>query len=258
MRTAFALVLTALATMESTPPAEPPGTARRAVLVELFTSEGCSSCPPADALLARLAADAELRERVVPLAFHVDYWDRLGWRDPYSDRRFTGRQEEYARRRFGSDSIYTPQAVVAGESECVGSDDRRLTYLIDLASAGPPAVDLTILSAARDAERIAVAFDVRRRPGTQPSEQEIWLAITESGLRIAVRRGENAGRTLAHERVVRRLTRVGTLRADERRRRFELAPAIDFEVTGELGAAIFAQDPRTLAVATAAWVDLSR
>src|SRR5688572_26576905 len=92
-----------------------------AVLVELVTSEGCSSCPPADELLNELSA----RDDVIPLAFHVDYWDHLGWPDPFASRRWTERQQAYAK-AFRSRSLYTPQAVIAGRAECVGSDRRRL------------------------------------------------------------------------------------------------------------------------------------
>ena len=94
--------------------------AERPVLVELFTSEGCSSCPPADALLAALAE----RRNVLPLSFHVDYWDRLGWKDPFSSPEATDRQENYAR-LLGTGSVYTPQIVVDGAWEAVGSASSR-------------------------------------------------------------------------------------------------------------------------------------
>jgi len=92
------------------------------VVVELFTSQGCSSCPPADRLLSKLSRDPRLAGRVIPLAFHVDYWDYIGWRDPFASPRWSQRQKDYAR-VFRSNRIYTPQLVVSGSTEGVGSQD---------------------------------------------------------------------------------------------------------------------------------------
>src|SRR6476646_10282347 len=101
------------------------GVPRRAVVVELFTSQGCSSCPPADELLGRIARDPSLRGRVIPLAFHVDYWDHLGWRDPFSSPEWSQRQLDYVRAMHLS-GAYTPQAVVGGAREFVGSNESQL------------------------------------------------------------------------------------------------------------------------------------
>src|SRR5262245_17840110 len=107
---------------------------KHAVLVELFTSEGCSSCPPADRTLAFLSENQPVRDvEIIPLAFHVDYWDRLGWKDPFSSALFTQRQEKYAQ-HFQIDSAYTPQMVVDGESQFVGSQQGKANN--EIAEAG--------------------------------------------------------------------------------------------------------------------------
>src|SRR5690348_11228611 len=95
------------------------------VVVELFTSQGCSSCPPADRLLSKLGEDPRFAGKVLPLSFHVDYWNSIGWQDPFSSARWSARQNDYAR-AFRSDRIYTPQTVVNGTSECVGNDERAV------------------------------------------------------------------------------------------------------------------------------------
>ncbi|MGH9465120.1 MAG: DUF1223 domain-containing protein, partial [Thermoanaerobaculia bacterium] len=104
------------------------------VLLELFTSQGCSSCPPADRLLSRLAAARGSEPVVVPLAFHVDYWNHIGWEDPFSQGRWSARQRAYAL-AFGRDGVYTPQLVVDGTEELVGSDERAVRRAIERAAA---------------------------------------------------------------------------------------------------------------------------
>src|SRR6266852_1661761 len=112
---------------------------RSAVLVELFTSEGCSSCPPADALLARLGKDQPIPGvEIIALEEHVDYWDRLGWKDPFSSTAFTARQQRYGD-VFHNESIYTPQMVVDGRWEFVGTDTRRAGAAIIEGSRSPKA-----------------------------------------------------------------------------------------------------------------------
>jgi hypothetical protein len=171
-----------------------------AVLVELFTSEGCSSCPPADAVLARLH-----REQPVPgvqlivLSEHVDYWDNLGWRDPFSASVFSDRQGEY------SGHIYTPQAVVDGRTDVLGSDERAIVRAVTAASREPHGT--VRLSATPSGVRIAVTGL------SGHSDAEVVLAVVEDGLVSRVERGENAGRTLAHTAVVRALQRAGTIPA---------------------------------------------
>src|SRR5947207_25104 len=121
----------------------PPKLGPTPVIVELFTSQGCSSCPPADALIHDIANDPALRGRVIPLAFHVDYWDALGWRDPFSSKDWSERQVRYARTMHLS-SAYTPQAVVNGTHEFVGSNRAALSAALETASSAKPAGDIAL------------------------------------------------------------------------------------------------------------------
>lgn len=187
----LACTAVAAATPTRTPPAGP-------VVVELFTSEGCSSCPPADAALLDLAA----RGDVLALEFHVDYWDYLGWRDPFSSAEYTARQEAYGR-TLADGRVYTPQMIVGGTDSFVGTSRSAARRAIDRrAAARAVGVELSRV----DRTRLAVAVD------PVDAASEVMLAITESGLSTAVPRGENAGRTLAHAPVVRRLIRLGHAR----------------------------------------------
>src|SRR3954451_22950703 len=137
---AAVVVLVILAmTMHGAPPKLGPSP----VVVELFTSQGCSSCPPADALIHDIANDPAMRGRVIPLAFHVDYWDSLGWRDPFSSSEWTQRQARYARTMRLS-SAYTPQAVVNGTREFVGSNRAAMSAALEKASIDKPLADLTL------------------------------------------------------------------------------------------------------------------
>jgi hypothetical protein len=188
-------------------------TPRKPVLVELFTSEGCSSCPPADRVLARLLEEQPVPGvEVIALGFHVDYWDRLGWRDPFSSSRYTDRQQAYAR-VLGVSSIYTPQAVIDGTREFIGSDwnaARRL--LTDAKSAIKTRVTLTAQADATDNRRVTIRIDVGRPEGSTV-HGDVLLALVEDGLSTDVRRGENANRRLSHAAVVRSLERTGTISA---------------------------------------------
>jgi hypothetical protein len=168
-------------------------------LVELYTSEGCSSCPPADALLSKLV-DAARRDgsRVFALAFHVDYWNRLGWRDPFSDAAFSERQSMYAK---PFEPRYTPQMVVNGVESFVGSDERRARRAIDaaLGVAANVSVQATAEACAGAASRLAIRFVVQ----PMPRDARLHAAIVERDLASQVGRGENRGRTLHHDNVVR-------------------------------------------------------
>jgi hypothetical protein len=192
---------------------------RAPVVVELFTSEGCSSCPPADALLARLdetqpVAGAE----VVALAQHVDYWNQLGWADPFSAHEFSERQGEYAA-RFGADGVYTPQMVVDGGAEFPGGNSGKALDAIASAAREPKAeVVLTRASEQGDkspeTDALRLSVRVARLPKLSDGDTaDVLLAVTESGLSSDVARGENAGRRLTHAGVVRRLTKIGYLSA---------------------------------------------
>lgn len=215
--------------------AEPKGT--QPVLLELFTSQGCSSCPPADELLRRIARDPALRGRVIPLAYHVDYWDHLGWRDPFSSREWSLRQGEYVRAlRLGSS--YTPQVVINGARQMVGSSTLQIYRAIEDESRRAPEGRVSVRIDGSDVVVRATA----PRAGT-----ELIVVTFENGATTRVLRGENSGRTIANDAIVRKLVRVATLDAKgevEERVRLPLGPRI--------GVAAFLQDAKTKHIWTAA------
>ena len=201
------LLLPLLATVGpgAKPSALPPAT-RVPVVVELFTSEGCSSCPAADAALRELAQTQSVPGvEVIALGEHVDYWNRLGWKDGFSSAAYTGRQRQYAT-GFGSGS-YTPQAVVNGRYELVGSRTAELAATVAKAAKAPPAA-VSVTATAGTAR-----VQVRSLPPGTPAT-EVLLAITESGLVSQIGRGENAGLLLHHAAVVRQLLPLGKVGAD--------------------------------------------
>jgi hypothetical protein len=193
---------------------EPVGAAPRRsrdqpVVVELFTSEGCSSCPAADDVLARFERTQPVPGvRIVPLAFHVDYWDELGWPDPFASPSFTSRQGTYST----AGRVYTPQAIVDGRTELVGSDASGLRRAVERAALGPHAsIDVVVRSTGE-----AVQADVR--VGALPpgplhgsSDATVFVALTQAHATVQVLRGENAGKTLQHTAIVRTMQNAGTV-----------------------------------------------
>ncbi|HLK61798.1 MAG TPA: DUF1223 domain-containing protein [Bryobacteraceae bacterium] len=181
------------------------GASRQPVLVELFTSEGCSSCPPADALLERLDRSQPLPgAQVIVLSEHVDYWNHLGWADPYSSPASTARQQEYAR-RFHTQGPYTPQMVVDGRSEFVGSDARAAESAIRDASRQPKT---SIRIADSDG---AAAVEVDPLPPSTAQKATVYAAYAADAGTQDVLRGENKGRRLHHVAVVKELKAIGTI-----------------------------------------------
>jgi hypothetical protein len=256
MSTPISLFFLSLALLAVAPPSsEGPG---GPVVLELFTSQGCSSCPPADRLLSRLGRDPKLAGRVIPLAFHVDYWDYIGWRDPFDSPRWSQRQQGYAR-AFHSNRIYTPQLVVDGHTECVGSEEGQVMGRINDALAAPPAgrVTLAVDPPTPDGRlRVRVGAKVGRTvvPNNQKTDLDLWVAVWETGLVTPVGAGENASRTLHNDYVVRRLEKAltvpGTAGAE---RSGEVVLGVDKRwKTAELGVAAFLQDPATLQIYGAA------
>ncbi len=190
---------------------------RTPVLVELFTSEGCSSCPPADDLLIQLDEEQPVRDaEIIVISEHVDYWNRLGWADPFSSAAFSERQNQYAR-ALGTNQIYTPQMVVDGRTEFIGSQEGKARREIAQAAQTPKAkVSLVKESAHPDDDVISMHVRVEQLPRiTSNDTGEVWLAITEGGLSTDVRRGENASRTLQHTGVVRRMELLRALEAGD-------------------------------------------
>src|SRR5215510_1006909 len=189
--------------------ATPRGAQATPVLVELFTSEGCSDCPPADTVLQKLVdASPVSGAQVIGLGQHVYYWDRLGWKDRFSSATLTDRQRVYAN-RFANESIYTPQMVVDGRAEFVGSDASAARKAIERTlKAQHGIVQLDVRPLAGD--RAPVAVVARELPALDRGDHaDIIVAITEDGLRSNVTRGENKGRALLHAAVVRSLGTIG-------------------------------------------------
>jgi hypothetical protein len=171
---------------------------RAPVLIELFTSEGCSSCPPADKLLE------QLDPRAIVLSEHVDYWDHQGWKDPHSSPQFTHRQQNYAT-HLGVDGVYTPEMVIDGVTEFNGSDSRRALSEIAKALDRRKA---TVHLARTDAG-IQVAID------DAPRSSAVWLALAENTVVSQVSAGENKGSRLHHVAVVLSLKKIGSVKKGE-------------------------------------------
>jgi hypothetical protein len=189
------------------PPAS--GDRPQPVLVELFTSEGCSSCPPADEFLSDLVkVGAAAGAPVVALSEHVDYWNRLGWTDPFSAKSFTTRQQEYSERL--SSDVFTPQLVIDGRWQCVGSDRTAALAAIREAAGSPKAHVTAQISREGDVLAITSAIE----PGGLASlpDADVLLAITEGGLVSNVEGGENRGRHLKHAAVVRTFKSIGRVK----------------------------------------------
>jgi hypothetical protein len=177
------------------------------VLVELFTSQGCNSCPPADGLLEWLQQEQPIKGvQIIAISEHVTYWDHQGWKDPFGSPQFTARQQEYGR-RFNLDSIYTPQLVIDGAREFVGSDKRSIERALS-AAAKTPKPELRVGLGGFDTTLSVSASG----PGlTAERDAELWFAVTEDNLVIDVMRGENANKTLRHSGVVRILHNTGVI-----------------------------------------------
>lgn len=185
--------------------------ARAPVIVELFTSEGCSSCPPADKLLSKLEELQPVEgAEVIALEEHVDYWNHLGWSDQFSSTQFTARQQEYAS-VFGQNSVYTPEMVVDGGKELVGSHSRDVrTTIAEAARQMKLDVKLEQNSPVDDGGLSCTITTGKFDPQLGVSAVDIWVAVTERGLHSDVKRGENAGEDLHHASVVRSLRKIGT------------------------------------------------
>ncbi len=184
--------------------------AQKAVLVELFTSEGCSSCPPADALL-RLVNGSQTSggQLVVGISEHVTYWNSLGWADPYSSPAYTERQNAYSE-RFHLEGPYTPQMVINGAEQIVGSDRAALLQAVEKEDAESPRMSLRFVSLSVAANTLTVNLATS---GDLPKQgADLMAVLADDSDRSNVLRGENSGRTLAHVAVARSITRVAKVK----------------------------------------------
>jgi hypothetical protein len=226
------------------------GASRNGVcVVELFTSEGCSSCPPADELLLQIARDArQARRAVYPLAFHVDYWDNLGWKDPYGSGAYSKRQSDYVA-AFGGEGAYTPEMVVNGRVGFVGSRREQAAQEIAKALAQPASAEVQIVSAnPMPGGEVSVLVHVR---GANNGDRVVG-ALVQREIEHHVGAGENSGRTLHHAEVVR-----GLATAPVRDGNVRLSLRASAELTrGKGSVVVFVQVPRTLAITGAARIDI--
>jgi hypothetical protein len=221
------------------------------VLVELFTSEGCSDCPPADALLQRMEQQPLRGIEIIPLEEHVDYWNRDGWVDPFSSMEWTTRQREYVA-HVGGNSPYSPEMVVDGESHFVGSNGRQAQLAIEKAASEPKTL-VTITPGqpdSKDAESFAVS--VGKLEGNAAGDvAEVWLAITEDGLHSSVTVGENAGHALSHVATLRLLRKIGVAAANKEPNSFAGDPKVKLNSRWKrenLHVVVFVQERKSLKV----------
>ena len=228
-----ALALAAMLLPTTAPVAEP-----APVVVELFTSQGCHSCPPADELLGELAE----RDDILPLSFHVTYWDRLGWPDTLGLQEGTARQENYAY-LMGSGRIYTPQMVVHGQIDVVGSQRSRVNRALDI-----------MLENRQDSVELDVGDGRLIINAAETEPATVWLVGFDDLHEVKIERGENRGKTLKYYNSVRELTEIGRFKGDALE--FDL-PLTRMTEAGRDGAAILVQRDSDGAMLTAARIDLS-
>ncbi len=183
----------------------------RVALLELYTSEGCSSCPPADKWVSELKSNKALQGRVLPLAFHVDYWNQLGWTDPFSQAAFSARQRDHSRRR-GASFVFTPQTLLNGEDYRRGSGFDDVSRRIQAINDSLPAASIK-LRLNRSGAVLTSTVDARVTGDAQQRRSRLFLALYENNLANVIKAGENKGLTLHHDFVVRTL--AGPLLPDD-------------------------------------------
>ena len=175
-----------------------------AALIELYTSEGCDSCPPADRWLSGLKGSDAYAGRAVPLSLHVDYWDYIGWHDPYAQAQFSGRQHELSNINQAH-MVYTPQILLSGKDFQPGifSRGENLDDAVARINRAPPRADLGLTLAGNSGRDLKVEATARLRNTAESRDAALYLAVFENGLTSAVAAGENKGKTLKHDFVVR-------------------------------------------------------
>ena len=240
MRLLFILLLVSLSIVST-------GQERPIIVVELFTSEGCSGCPPVDRLLSSIVNAADEDAEVLGLSFHVDYWDYIGWQDPYASQAFTLRQRAYAR-KFGLRTIYTPQMIVNGKHEFVGSSQQEWNRALSQESNSIQTVEIEVSKLSRTST--SVSFFVKSRNRT---DSQINVAIVEKNLSQDVKRGENSGRKLMHDNVVRAFA---TRHFDGKENKFTLDIPQDLKIK-DASLIIYAQAGDTWKISAAKLISLA-
>ncbi len=206
-------------------------------MVELFTSQGCSSCPPADSVLGELAQ----RDDVIALAMHVDYWDYLGWKDTFAQPRFTERQFRY-REQMGARVVYTPQMIVHGLEDIAGYRVNPVLQTISSIAAAPTSRQITL-------NRQDGGLTARIEPGAAVETCTIWVAMYQREATVKIERGENAGRKITYHNVVQDLMSHGQL-SGESGKTLTLP-----DVDSEHGVAVWLQDDRSGRVMAASFFE---
>lgn len=223
-----------------------PASDKQPVLVELFTSEGCSSCPPADRVAISLQTELDLD--VIILGEHVDYWNYLGWRDQYSSSQFSSRQQDFAR-SLGQQSVYTPQVVVDGRYGMNGSQREAIRSAVKKASQNTKAsLNITAQTSAKNPSSKLVTVKASCPSNLGSIRAQMFVAVTENNLKSSVRSGENGGSVLEHAGVVRHLQKVGeVVNLDEHK---PFSQSVEVKIDPEwkksnLRIVAFLQDPST-------------
>lgn len=217
----------------------------KVAVVELFTSEGCSSCPPADAVLTRLKREQPVSGvKIIPLSESVPYWDYIGWKDPYAKESFTTRQKEYCQ-KFATDSLYTPQAVINGIAQTTGSNYSEILRLVGATSA---ATDITIDgSLVRYDNRLKLNATLQLPTKLDKARLTLTAFVVEDNLTSSVTRGENAGAKISHNNVVRDLLNLDQITTNNQvfTKTINLQPGWN---TNNLSIVIIIQDKTTKAI----------
>jgi len=195
------LVTEAFITIKNKNISKPEAAGKGFAVVELYTSEGCSSCPPADELVARVQKESAGRP-VYILAFHVDYWNRLGWKDIFSNHEYSGRQYQYS--KWLKSEVYTPQVIVNGRTEFVGSDEKSLRKAITAGLDKPAKTELSLNNIKVEGDKAAVQYHTEGAG----NNSTLLIALIEKNAISKVKSGENGGRTLAHVQIVTQLKSV--------------------------------------------------
>jgi hypothetical protein len=259
-----ALVVIAFAAVPfsaSLPSNAPPPAAADAtpVVVELFTSEGCSSCPPADALLLKLQSSQPIPgAQVIAIEEHVDYWNHDGWVDPYSSSDWTLRQQDYVA-RFKDKEPYTPQLVVAGQTQIAGSESQVAAVIQRAATQPQTSVTLSATGSPSRAEQQFQVLVGKIVGNSDKDVPEVWLAVTETDLASSVKAGENAGRDLRHASVLRSLHKLGVAKSSGDSA-FEASPRVKFKSDWKpqnLHVVVFVQEKKSMHILGAASLHVS-
>jgi hypothetical protein len=185
-------------------------TTKPAVVAELFTSEGCSSCPPADALLAQMDGKIYAGALLIVLSEHVDYWNHDGWHDPFSSEQWTQRQNDY-NQRFHLDSVYTPQMVIDGAQQVNGSSGPQIAHALEAAAAQPGKLQIIIADASWDSDVLHANVSVSDLSPQTAKGITLYVVLADDEDTSNVAKGENSGRTLKHVAVVRILQKISSL-----------------------------------------------